>query len=121
MPCFLAALYSSIEPFMTPWSVRPSAGWPNSAARAARASILHAPSSSEYSEWTCRCAQAGPAIGNPILGAGSDRAEGGFRSQRGSGLGRLVDRPAAGLGPLGPGLQPADRLEVAAGGDALAV
>src|SRR4051794_12884480 len=43
---------------MTPWSVSPSAGWPNSAARAARASILHAPSSSEYSEWTCRWAHA---------------------------------------------------------------
>src|SRR4051812_25937345 len=44
---------------MTPWSVRPSAGWPNSAARCASASMLHAPSSSEYSEWTWRWAQDG--------------------------------------------------------------
>ena len=29
-----------------------SAGWSNDAARAARSSMLHAPSSSEYSEWT---------------------------------------------------------------------
>src|SRR5215216_7811810 len=57
--CFLQALNSSTAPFMTPWSVSPSAGCPNSAARAASRSILHAPSSSEYSEWTCRCATAG--------------------------------------------------------------
>src|SRR5215471_111866 len=47
---------------MTPWSVRPIAGWPYAAARSARASILHAPSSSEYSEWTCRCATEGLLI-----------------------------------------------------------
>src|SRR3954451_2916051 len=58
-PCLRAALNSSTEPFITPWSVSPIAGWPSSAARAARASTLHAPSSSEYSEWTCRWAQAG--------------------------------------------------------------
>src|SRR5215218_1603405 len=39
---------------MTPWSVRPRAGWPSSAARAAIASILQAPSSSEYSLWAWR-------------------------------------------------------------------
>ena len=59
MSCFAHALKSSTAPFITPWSVSPSAGWPNSAARAASLSILHAPSSSEYSEWTCRWAQAG--------------------------------------------------------------
>ena len=37
---------------MTPWSVRPIAGWPKAAARAARPSMFAAPSSSEYSEWT---------------------------------------------------------------------
>src|SRR6202050_4404670 len=58
-PCFLHALYISTAPFITPWSVRPRAGWPNCAARWARASILHAPSSSEYSECTCRWAQDG--------------------------------------------------------------
>ena len=39
---------------MTPWSVSPSAGISSSAARAAMRLILHAPSSSEYSLWTCR-------------------------------------------------------------------
>src|ERR1700757_2203604 len=57
MLCLRAALNSSTAPFITPWSVRPTAGWPNAAARSTRASILHAPSSSEYSEWTCRWAQ----------------------------------------------------------------
>ena len=57
MPCLRQALKSSTAPFITPWSVRPSAGWPNSAARAASWSILQAPSSSEYSEWTWRWAQ----------------------------------------------------------------
>ena len=65
IPCFLHALYSSTAPFITPWSVRPSAGWPNAAARAARASILHAPSSSEYSEWTWRWAQDEGVTGAP--------------------------------------------------------
>src|SRR4051812_20153249 len=46
-----------MAPFMTPWSVRPRAGWPNSAARLASALMLAAPSSSEYSEWTWRWAQ----------------------------------------------------------------
>src|SRR6476619_8335981 len=57
---------------MTPWSVRPRAGWPNAAARAARPSMLAAPSSSEYSEWTCRCAQAWVLTESTRLGAGSD-------------------------------------------------
>src|SRR4051795_10974981 len=43
-----------MAPFITPWSVRPSAGMPSSAARAAIGPILHAPSSSEYSLWTWR-------------------------------------------------------------------
>src|SRR3954466_7962900 len=47
---------------MTPWAVSPSAGWSNSAAGAARPSILQAPSSSEYSEWTWRCT-AGAKVG----------------------------------------------------------
>src|SRR3954454_4397376 len=56
---------------MTPWSVRPIAGWSNAAARSASLSILHAPSSSEYSEWTCRCAQV-LLTGQSRLGARSD-------------------------------------------------
>ena len=39
---------------MTPWSVSPSAGISSSAARAAMRLILQAPSSSEYSLWTCK-------------------------------------------------------------------
>src|SRR3954469_25149896 len=57
---------------MTPWSVRPRAGWPKAAARAASASILHAPSSSEYSEWTCRWAQAELLTALAMLGARPD-------------------------------------------------
>src|SRR3954454_3931048 len=59
---------------MTPWSVRPRAGWPNWAARSARASIRQAPSSTEYSEWTCRWAQVmrkgEDTSGSRRLGAG---------------------------------------------------
>src|SRR4051794_21375289 len=61
---------------MTPWSVRPRAGWPKAAARAASASTLHAPSRSEYSEWTCRWAQAGLLTALAMLGARSDGVEG---------------------------------------------
>src|SRR4051812_25229444 len=59
---------------MTPWSVSASAGWPSAAARSASALIFAAPSSSEYSEWTCRCAQAGVLTGPPKIGARSDGA-----------------------------------------------
>src|SRR3954464_2313166 len=62
---------------MTPWSVSPSAGWSNSAARAASPSILQAPSSSEYSEWTWRCtaaAKATPSMRSRSDGAGNDPA-----------------------------------------------
>src|SRR3954454_14895977 len=57
---------------MTPWSVSLRAGWPKAAARAARASILHAPSRSEYSEWTWRWAQAGLLTAWAMLGVPSD-------------------------------------------------
>src|SRR3954452_14385712 len=73
-PLALQALYSSTEPFMTPWSVRPRAGWPRAAARSASALMFAAPSSNEYSEWTCRCAQAGVLTGPPKIGARSDGA-----------------------------------------------
>src|SRR5436189_2044416 len=90
IPCFWQALYSSIEPFITPWSVSPSAGWSNSAARAARPSILQAPSSSEYSEWTWRCtaaAKATPSMRSRSDGAGNDPALWGFLDYgRGMGL-----------------------------------
>src|SRR5262245_34814301 len=58
---------------MTPWSVSPMAGWPYAAARSASLSILHAPSSSEYSEWTCRCATVEELIGEGTIGVASDR------------------------------------------------
>src|SRR4051794_2183167 len=58
---------------MTPWSVRPMAGWSNAAARSASLSMLQAPSSSEYSEWTWRCATVGELIGEGTIGVASDR------------------------------------------------
>src|SRR3954464_7590807 len=64
-PCLAQAFWSSTAPFITPWSVSPSAGCSNAAARSARASILHAPSSSEYSEWTWRWAQEEVLTGRP--------------------------------------------------------
>src|SRR3954452_13166039 len=59
---------------MTPLSVSPSAGWPRAPARSPSALIFAAPSSSEYSEWTCRCAQAGGLTAPPKIGARSDGA-----------------------------------------------
>src|ERR1700722_12274125 len=59
IPALRAAWCNSTAPFITPWSVRPSAGCPNDAARSTSPSIFDAPSSSEYSEWTCRWAQVG--------------------------------------------------------------
>ena len=90
---------SSTAPFITPWSVRPSAGCPSSAARAASASILQAPSSSEYSEWTWRCAQAAVLTGERTLGAGPDGPGGLSRTLRvrESGLSPAAGRPA---GPI---------------------
>src|SRR3954453_18001950 len=73
-PSSLHALYISTAPFMTPWSVSPSAGWPKAAARSTRPSILQAPSSSEYSEWTCRWAQGEVLTGLLMVGAGPDVA-----------------------------------------------
>src|SRR3954463_15440136 len=61
-----------MAPFMTPWSVRPVAGCPKAAARSASFSTLHAPSSSEYSEWTCRCATVGVLIGEGTIGVAAD-------------------------------------------------
>ena len=43
-------------------------------ARSASASMLHAPSSSEYSEWTWRWAQAGVLTGSSRIGAGARMA-----------------------------------------------
>src|SRR3954471_20460504 len=57
---------------MTPWSVRPMAGWSKAAARSASLPMLHAPSSSEYSEWTCRCATVGELIGMKTIGVAAD-------------------------------------------------
>src|SRR3954471_79165 len=92
---------------MTPWSVRPSAGWSKAAARAASASILHAPSRSEYSECTCRWAQAGVLTARAILGARSDGAERRARSLRRSArLGNALDA-------VGPAVQDLDGLGVA--------
>src|SRR6185295_4019714 len=43
-----------MAPYMTPWSVIPSAGISSSAARATKAGMRLAPSSSEYSVWLWR-------------------------------------------------------------------
>src|SRR4051794_36745173 len=48
------------------------AGWPYAAARSASLSMLHAPSRSEYSEWTWRCATVGELIGEATICARSD-------------------------------------------------
>src|ERR1700754_2100047 len=61
-----------MAPFMTPWSVKPMAGCPKAAARSASLSTLQAPSSSEYSEWTCRCATVGVLIGEGTIGVAAD-------------------------------------------------
>src|SRR2546421_2843419 len=99
-PCLAQAFWSSTAPFITPWSVSPSAGCSNAAARAARASILHAPSSSEYSEWTCRWAQAGVLTAAAILGA---RPDGARRRSR-------LLRPSGGLGDALDAIGPAQKL-----------
>src|SRR3954447_24247958 len=52
---------------MTPWSVSPKAGWSSSAARAAIASILQAPSSNEYSLWACRWTAEAELTGPSIM------------------------------------------------------
>src|SRR3954451_24089059 len=57
---------------MTPWSVSPRAGCPKAAARSARFSMLHAPSRSEYSEWTCRWTASGGDIGLASIGVAAD-------------------------------------------------
>src|SRR5215218_2294898 len=61
---------------MTPWSVKPIAGWSKAAARSASLPMLHAPSSSEYSEWTCRCATVGVLIGVETIGVAADATRG---------------------------------------------
>src|SRR6266508_322375 len=53
-PVPFVALNMDTAPAMDPWSVSPTAGISNSAARAASSGIRHAPSRMEYSLWTCR-------------------------------------------------------------------
>src|ERR687897_1164097 len=95
------ASYISTAPFITPWSVSPRAGIPSSAARAAIRSILHAPSSSEYSLWTCRWT-ACPALEVIGIGArlpaGADGAPGPRADQRGACGSRCA--PSANAGRL---------------------
>src|SRR4029077_6956884 len=66
-PCFFASLTRVIVPASEPWSVSPTAGISNSAARAASSGIRHAPSRIENSEWTCRWTKSGEAgTGKPL-------------------------------------------------------
>src|SRR5256885_3868946 len=52
-PALRAASYIGIAPYMLPWSVIPTAGWPSAAAAATTSPMRDAPSSIEYS--VCRC------------------------------------------------------------------
>src|SRR5829696_8408974 len=101
---------------MTPWSVRPSAGWPKAAARAARPSMFAAPSSSEYSEWTCRCAQAWVLTESPKLDGASDASRRPLEV-----LPHPAGNAASGrLGAVDPRLEEGDDLAVAAHARAVA-
>src|SRR5438445_4677609 len=51
-----------MAPYMTPWSVRPTAGMPSSLARANIFGIRLAPSSIEYSEWEWRWTKLNPDL-----------------------------------------------------------
>src|SRR5690349_15976901 len=57
-----------MAPYMTPWSVRPMAGIPSSAARATIVGMRLAPSSSEYSVWLWRWTKVSGACGIVWLG-----------------------------------------------------
>ena len=54
MPASRAAWYIGRTPYMFPWSVMPIAGCPSAAAAATTSPMRDAPSSIEYSVWTCR-------------------------------------------------------------------
>src|SRR5215203_1639256 len=53
-PSAMAAFQNSTAPYMTPWSVRATAGWPRALARATSCGMRLRPSSREYSEWQWR-------------------------------------------------------------------
>src|SRR3954468_16556170 len=74
--------------------------------------MLAAPSSNEYSEWTCRCAQAWVLTGWSRLGAPPDGAGGSRRTLRG------VVRSSR-QGAVDPRLQQRDGLAIAAHGRAV--
>src|SRR5256885_2488424 len=57
-----------MAPYMTPWSVMPRAGISSSAARATRAGMRLAPSSSEYSVWLWRWTKVSGACGIVLAG-----------------------------------------------------
>src|SRR3954462_858197 len=78
---------------MTPWSVSPIAGCSNPAARSTSASMLQAPSSSEYSEWTWRWAHGETAMGSQSrVGARRVRGAHGARNPLFAGTGRAAPR-----------------------------
>src|ERR1700690_2868389 len=53
-PFFFAVSWNSTAPNITPWSVSATPGAPSVYAFSHSESTRHAPSSSEYSLWTCR-------------------------------------------------------------------
>src|SRR5450759_5086267 len=59
-----------MAPYIAPWSVTARAGISSSAARATRAGMRLAPSSSEYSVWLCRWTKVSGACGIVLAGSG---------------------------------------------------
>src|SRR5689334_7978625 len=72
MPASRAALYMGSAPYMFPWSVMPTAGWPSESAAATTSPIRDAPSSIEYS--VCRCRWTNESCFMSSLQASSGRA-----------------------------------------------
>src|SRR4051794_41002200 len=64
-PALRAASYMGSAPYMLPWSVIPTAGWPSAAAAATTSPIRDAPSSIEYSVCRCRCTNESPTLTPP--------------------------------------------------------
>ncbi len=65
MPAAVACLWNSAAPYMLPWSVIATWLWPSRSTSLNSCFSRAAPSSIEYSVWTCRCAygwslKAGP-------------------------------------------------------------
>src|SRR5437773_1139805 len=67
-----AALYIGSAPYMFPWSVMPTAGWPSAATAATTSPTREAPSSIEYS--VCRCRWTNESRRHVAGGVGAENA-----------------------------------------------